>query len=144
MVSGRTSTFNLEIAKKICDLLAEGYTLRQVCKEDGMPAASTVLKWAQDDVEGFFEQYTRARKIGYLVQADEILDISDDGSNDWYEKDGTQVANVEHLQRSKLRIDTRKWVLAKALPKIYGDRLHTVDETPRPTSITFVEGGGDE
>ena len=30
--------------------------------------------------------------------------------------------NGEHIQRSRVRIDTRKWLLSKMLPKVYGDK----------------------
>jgi hypothetical protein len=57
-----------------------------------------------------------------------MLDIADDGTNDFITKtssDGTEfeVVNTEHIQRSKLRIDTRKWNLSKMQPKKYGEKL---------------------
>ncbi|EDT6018112.1 DNA packaging protein, partial [Salmonella enterica subsp. enterica] len=61
--------------------------------------------------------------------AEELFDIADDGTNDWMEKldkDGEAIGyqlNGEHVQRSKLRIDTRKWYLSKIMPKKYGDRI---------------------
>lgn len=55
--------------------------------------------------------------------AEEIQEISDDGSNDWMEREGITVADHEHIQRSKLRVDSRKWLLSKMMPKKYGDRV---------------------
>ena len=59
--------------------------------------------------------------------ADELLEIADDGSNDWMKRqhgaDQSYAANGEHIQRSRLRLDARKWLLSKALLKIYGDKL---------------------
>ena len=59
--------------------------------------------------------------------ADEILEIADNGANDWMERQGEKdagwQANGENLQRSRLRVDTRKWLLSKALPKFYGEKL---------------------
>lgn len=126
---GRPSTFDKDVANEICIRLAGGETLRQVCADDGMPAESTVRQWAMDDREGFTAQYTRARELGYLAMADELLEVADDGTNDWMERqnaDGTTgdvVLNGEHVQRSRLRVDTRKWLLSKALPKVYGDKI---------------------
>jgi len=58
--------------------------------------------------------------------ADEVMEIADDGTNDWIESNDPDNPgyrfNGEHYQRSRLRVDTRKWMLAKALPKIYGDK----------------------
>src|SRR3990167_2857553 len=124
---GRPSKFNAGTALAICEHLAAGMTLREVCRQVGMPAESTVRAWAIDDREGFSAQYAQAREIGYHVMADELLEIADDGTNDWMErqnKDGSTftVLNGEHVQRSRLRVDTRKWLLSKALPKIYGDK----------------------
>lgn len=122
-----TTSFTPEIGERICELLMEGMTLREACRQDGMPAESTVRRWAAEDVEGFFAQYTRAREIGYMAMADEVVEISDNGTNDWMERNGKDdegwEANGEHLQRSRLRVDTRKWLLSKALPKMYGDKL---------------------
>ena len=53
---------------------------------------------------------------------DEVLEIADDGSNDWMERDGRDVENSEAIARSRLRVDTRKWVLSRMLPKMYGDK----------------------
>ena len=60
--------------------------------------------------------------------ADELLEVADDGRNDWMERQddngGTSwQANGEHIQRSRLRVDTRKWMLSKALPKVFGDKI---------------------
>ena len=101
-----------------------------------MPTESTVRLWAlvEDDVKrpGFFAQYARAREIGYYAMADETLEISDDGTNDWMKRtqgdDTIDVVNNEAIARSRLRVDTRKWLLSKALPKIYGDRVTQVHE----------------
>jgi len=59
---------------------------------------------------------------------DELNEIADDGRNDWMtvtRRDGSEieVANNEVLQRSRLRVDTRKWIMSKILPKRYGDKL---------------------
>lgn len=79
--------------------------------------------WVVDDREGFAAQYTRAREIGYHMMADELLGIADDGTNDYTKTDDGERLNAEHVQRSRLRLDTRKWLLSKALPKIYGDKI---------------------
>jgi hypothetical protein len=70
----------------------------------------------------------RAREVGYIKMGDELLEIADDASNDWLErqnKDGAtfKVVDQENISRSRLRVDTRKWLLSKMLPKVFGDRL---------------------
>ena len=124
---GRPTAYTPEIAKEICENLAEGRTLREVCRSDHLPDERTVRRWALDNVNGFSPQYAEAREIGYHAMADELLDIADNGTNDWMERNGEDdagwQANGEHLQRSRLRVDTRKWMLSKTLPKIYGDKV---------------------
>ena len=124
---GRPSVYTQEAADAICELLAEGMTLREICRREEFPIESTVRGWANDDRDGFAAQYARAREIGYTQMEDELLEIVDDGSNDWMDRrraDGTveRVLDQEHIARSRLRADTRKWLLAKALPKRYGER----------------------
>lgn len=120
-------TFTREVADEILRRLAEGETLRAICRTEGMPPESTVRLWAIDDRDGFAAQYARAREVGYHSMADELLEVADDGRNDWMERNGEDsegwTANGEHLGRSRLRVDTRKWLLSKALPKIYGDKI---------------------
>lgn len=122
------TVYTQEIAEYICEELAKGRTLRDVCRDEGTPAESTVRLWALDDREGFAAQYARAREIGYFAMADECVEIADDGRNDWQvrqdEEGGVAYQlNGEHVARSRLRLDTRKWLLAKALPKVFGDKL---------------------
>lgn len=124
---GRPSTYSAETAAEICRRLADGQSLREVCRDEAMPSESTVRGWALDDREGFSAQYARAREIGYFSMADELLEVADDARNDWMERHGEEdagwQANGEHIQRSRLRVDTRKWMLSKALPKVFGDRV---------------------
>jgi len=112
---GRPSDFAPELAAAICELLAEGLSLRSACTKLGVPTKeSSVRRWARDDAN-FAAQYARARLCGYEVHSDEILDISDGISG---EED-----NNAAVQRDRLRVDARKWILAKMLPKVYGDKI---------------------
>lgn len=122
---GRPSLYTPEIAESICERLAAGETLRAVCRDDDMPHEATVRSWALGDVGGFSTQYTRAREIGYHGMADELVEIADADNNDTIPGvDGApDRPDHEWISRSRLRVDTRKWLLSKALPKVYGDKL---------------------
>ena len=127
-MTGRPTDYTNELAERICGELITGRTLRDVCRDAGMPAESTVRLWAQVDRDGFAARYRRAREIGYHAMADEILEIADDAGGDFVARkrgssDGEPVVDHEHVSRSRLRVETRRWLLGKALPKIYGDRL---------------------
>ena len=93
-----------------------------------MPCVATIFNWLRAYPE-FLEQYTIAKEEQADALAEEMLDIADDGTNDWMErtgKDGEKytVVNSEHVQRSRLRIETRKWIAAKLKPKKYGDKVN--------------------
>lgn len=116
-----------ELAAEICKRLAAGESLLGICEDPLMPSRETVYQWVIKDRQGFADSYARARDAGLDRMADEVLNIADDGSNDWMLRNdpnnpGYQ-ANGEHQQRSRLRVDTRKWYLSKLAPKRYGDKL---------------------
>lgn len=124
--TGRPSKYSQELADKLCEGLALGKSLRTVCKSDDMPSVVTVFSWMRKHPE-FLNQYTRAKEESADAMADEMLDISDNGSNDWMQVhkgnyEGWQV-NGEAIQRSRLRVETRKWLMAKMKPKKYGDAI---------------------
>lgn len=138
---GRPSVYSAELAQQVCEQLATGRTLRDVCRDDGMPTETSIRHWVLENREGFSSQYAKARETGYQVMADELLEIADDGANDWMERNGQKVVNGEHVNRSRLRVDTRKWLLSKALPKIYGDKLQVggADDLSPVQTVTRIE-----
>ena len=112
---------------EICfDIAFHMFSLRKVCSKETMPAMTTVLEWLKND-EKFSLQYARACEIRAEGMADEILEIADDSSNDTktIHKGGNDIdiENTEWVNRSKLRVDSRKWLLSKMMPKKYGDKL---------------------
>lgn len=97
-----------------------------------MPDDRTVRQWALDAEHPFSPLYTRAREIGYHKMADELTDIADDASQDWVQRldrhgNPYMAVDHDHIARSRLMVDTRKWLLSKALPKIYGDKVALTD-----------------
>lgn len=108
-------------------ILRAGF-LNEKGSQFSLPSYSTIMKWLSED-DALSEKYARAREEQAEFMRDEMLDIADDGRNDWMEKrdkDGKiigQTFNKESVQRSRLRIDSRKWLMAKLKPKKYGDRV---------------------
>jgi hypothetical protein len=124
MTVGRPSSYTPETATEICAQIAEGKSLRTICAAGGMPGLRTIMQWLADR-EGFQQQYARAREAQADALAEEILDIADDGKNDTYvTADGTELVNHDHIARSRLRVDSRKWLASKLKPKKYGDKVH--------------------
>lgn len=92
-----------------------------------MPGKTTVMRWLAEHSE-FRDQYASAREAQADYYAEEIIEISDDGSNDWMERnrgegETEEIENKEVLARSRLRVDTRKWLMARMAPKKYGDKV---------------------
>ena len=157
MNQGRKPEYKQEVADEICDRLAEGESLRTICADDHLPSRSTIMLWAAKDrrlkaegkespYDGFSDQYELACEARMLYHADELLDIADDSTNDYMEKtnnDGStyEALNAENIQRSRLRVDTRKWLLSKMLPR-YADKQQidhtTAGEAMQPNQIILT------
>lgn len=125
MTRGRPSSFTQEIADKICERLANGESLRTICLDVDMPSRDAVYRWLAT-LPNFQGQYAHAKELQADAIFDEILDIADEASNDWMLKNDngneSYSLNGEHVQRSRLRIDARKWMAGKLRPKVYGDK----------------------
>lgn len=117
-----------ELEDDILSRIACGESLRGICAEEAMPNISTVIRWLAAD-EDFARKYTRAREMQAEILADEMLEIADDGTNDWMEKkdrEGNLVGwslNGEAVARSKLRLEQRRWWAEKLRPKVYGNKI---------------------
>lgn len=126
MAIGRPSSFTPELGDTICLRISQGESLREVCRSEDMPDKTTINRWLlnQDKLfDNFRIQYAQAREALLEHWAEEIVEISDDGTNDWTMRQGRPVVDNEAVQRSRLRVDTRKWLLSKLAPKKYGDKI---------------------
>lgn len=128
-----------ENAALICAKIAEGLTLNQIALDMGAAGRSTILMWVAQDKE-FAEQYRLAKMAQADHFAEEIIEIADDGSNDWIEREGQrgtiyQVVDKEAVMRSKLRVDTRLRLMASFAPKKYGAKV----EVEHDVSDAFAE-----
>ena len=114
---GPRTLYSKRLGSEICRRLASGRSLLSIAADPGMPAAPTVVDWVNKDVNGFGAAYARARELGYHAMADEILEIADDGTQDWKEVRGKgRRLDREHLARARLRVSARAWLFAKARP----------------------------
>ena len=118
----RQSEYTQEVADAICERLSEGEPLRQICRDDAMPAWRTVYDW-KDAHEDFAARIARAREAGHDAIASECLDIADETAFDTLIGENGDRPNTEWISRSKLRIETRLKLLAKWDPKRYGDKI---------------------
>lgn len=117
------SQWGQDTRNDILDKLSVGKSLREICSAEGMPSESLVRKWVTQD-DDFGTQFARAREAGMEALGDEILQIADSQEGDIIvSDDGREIVNHDAIQRAKLRVDTRKWIMSKIAPKKYGDRL---------------------
>jgi hypothetical protein len=122
-----------EIIDEILGRVVEGESIVKICgpdRSDLTPSTAAWYKWLDGDKD-LVDRYTRACEARAEKLFEEILDISDDGTNDTISTEDGERLNAEHIQRSRLRVDSRKWMLSKLQPKKYGDRIeqnHTSDD----------------
>lgn len=162
-MAGRETEYNEEVANYICEQIAESRGLRAILREDTqknlpnliktkgeenlahliailnkygeLPASSTIFKWLLSNNQ-FSEQYARARIVQAHVLIDEIKQIADDGHNDTYiDDEGKRIVDYDIIQRSRLRVDARKWLATKLAPKVYGDKIEQTFQNPDGTAI---------
>lgn len=120
---GRPTDFTEELAAHICSEVSSGRSLRSICDDEGMPARSSVFLWMSRN-KSFSDQYAKAQVDRATAMAEEILEISDDSSGDFFEAGEGRVApNSTAVARDKLKVDTRKWLLSRMDPKRYGDKI---------------------
>lgn len=109
--TGRPSDYLPEVAADICSLLADGESLRKVCERQGMPGKATVFRWLAQH-EDFRDQYAKATETRADAIFEDMFDIADEVSEE-----------AAAVAKARLRIDTRKWALARMNPKKYGDKV---------------------
>ena len=144
MMAHGADKYTEALGERICEELAKGKTLRSVCEAEGMPGESTIRRWAIDLDHPFAAHYAHARELGYQRMADDLVDIADGKSVEWIKGDSENTDGAKDaVQRDRLRVDTRKWLLSKALPKIYGDKIEVGGKDGAPiqhaVEVTFVE-----
>lgn len=144
-MSGRPTDYSLELADAICERLSGGESLRTICEDEGMPNKATVFRWLAKH-DDFATIYARAREVQAEVLADELVEIADDGTNDWMERknsDGENIGwqeNGEALRRSQLRISTRQWIAERMLPKKYGNKQQLTGADGQSPVQVIIQG----
>lgn len=141
--------FSQATADAICARLAEGVSLRSVCAGDDMPSVGTFLLWVSKRPE-LAEQYALARALCLDAMAEDMLNIADTtemGEKTVEKATGTETTTGDMVEHRRLRIETRKWLMAKMAPKKYGDKIElggSLDVNSKIERITrrIVDGTG--
>lgn len=158
--TGRGNFDREAVMAVVCEYLSAGKSLNWVCENvEGVPTPAAILEWVRQDPENLGIQYARAREKGYQLLAEDIIDISEQ-THTWttvqeLDEDGKPLLDEngdpifrkvlvplssDVIAHNRLRIDTRKWMLSKMLPKIYGDKL---DLTSKGGKIGITISGDD-
>lgn len=144
--------YTQDLGDEICRRIEEGMTLRKVCEMEDMPERTVVIGWANK--RPFFRnQLTRSRVECMISWADDIVEAADESVSDYkltldlddprvnrIEEDGkvTFTFSGDHLNRSKLKIETRRWLMERINSEQFGIRQY-IDITQR-----FFESTDDE
>lgn len=137
-----------KLVDDICAELALGKSVKEACAsvENG-PHPSTFWDWLLR-MDAVAEKYARAKSMAADVYVDEIIQIADDGARDKrLDADGKEIVDYDHIQRSRLRVDARKWAASKIAPKKYGDRLQHANDPDNPMPVMVmpcVKLGGED
>lgn len=136
---GQPTTYSLEIATKICGLIADGLPLRTITRMEDMPTSSTVYLWLATHEE-FSDMYTRAREDQADALADEIIAISEEKPMLRIVTDSETIEKLDPtgVSHNRNRIDARKWVAAKLKPRKYGDRQILAGDADNPVAVKDV------
>ena len=113
-----------EFAEEVCRRMAEGTSLREVCRDNGVPESS-VRQWVRDDRGGFAARYQVARTLQVESWSDQIIEIGNRDDLDPQDK--------------RVRCDNLKWLMSKLLPKRYGDRLLVAGDAESPLQVLHAQ-----
>ncbi len=123
---GRPSTFSEELADEICARIASGRSVSAIEKDADMPTLTTMFRWMSAH-PWFRARYEKAMELRAHRLFEQMLEIADTptmGETVTEHPDGSvEVKRGDMAQHRRLQVDTRKWVLARMLPKVYGEKL---------------------
>ena len=125
----RPSIYSEKLVDRMLEEIASGRSVIGLCREEEWtPNAETWYRWLYK-IEGLSNRYAQAKSVQSEREADIILDIADNATNQDY-------------QVARLRVDARKWLASKLLPNKYGERTQidhsSTDGSMKPTVIELV------
>lgn len=144
MPAGRPTTYTPELAASICKRMADGETLRAICREEGSPDLTTIYNWRRLFPE-FSQQYAIARKDQADSFAEMIIDVAQQDpayitvsiAGGAGEKQGVDGAEVQHR---RLQVDALKWIASKLRPGVYGEAAAREPEAKTARKLVSIKG----
>ena len=132
-MAGRPTKYTKDLAIEICARLAEGEPITKITKDAHMPGQATIYRWLIDN-EQFREMYESARKDGAHTLASQIQEIADEKPLEVFDEAGNRRYDSGSISYNKLRMEARKWLAAKYLPRVYGDRQILAGDAENPVA----------
>ena len=122
MPAGAPTKFTEELFDSICEEISTSERgLVSICKDNELKT-NTFYDWIAKDVE-LSNKYARAKELQAEFMAEQILAIADETSNDTIKTEKGDIPNSEWIARSRLRVDSRKWLASKLYPKKYSEKV---------------------
>ncbi len=121
----RKSTYTEKVADQICEMIADGTPLREICRMEKMPGWVTVYQWIKEQ-PAFAERFAHARELGFDAIAEDALRIANTpqiGETEESSDNGLKIKREDMLGHRKLQVETRLKLLAKWAPKKYGESI---------------------
>lgn len=157
---GRPSLFSKQLGQDICLRISSGESLRSICRDlekrtPKGPDICTVLSWLyreEEEYKEFRRNFDQAREMQAEVIFEEAMEIADDATKDsaqiqYKNKRGQMKTMLQPnrvaVDRARLRVDTRKWFLARMAPKKFGEKIDVTTggkeiKQPRPAVINYL------
>lgn len=132
--------FSQAIFDRICSLIAEGKSLREICAIPGMPARQTFNEWRKRTPE-LQKQYDLACLDREDVYFEQIIQIADEcrvGEKRTTKANGdVETVEIDMVERAKVQIDARKWALKCMNRKKYGDSVTHSGDPDAPVQLVL-------
>jgi len=129
--------------------IESGKSLISALRTNGAPSTSTFYIWLEEkdqdgvktlEAEEKSKRYACACEARELMMLDEILTIADDQEDDVIIDGDKEYTNHNVIQRSKVRIEARQWVLGKLRPEKYGNKVDLTSGGEKIQTITPIFG----
>lgn len=135
----RPTQYTPQLGERLLERMANGVTATEICRDPTMPTWGVLKRWERDYPD-FGRRYETARRQCCEYMTDEIITIADNAANDYIQRStGGLVFNREGFERSRLRIDSRKWTASKVLRHVYGDKSEVDLRTPDGLNVKVEE-----
>lgn len=134
----KSEKFKLQACDEVIENMSQrGMSLRKACAAAGI-ARPTFLDWCKADKD-LADRYARAREELIDHIATETLEIADQEPAKVIDDKGIVRIDSASVQKQRLQIDTRKWLLACLAPKKYGERIELSGDLDVPVRQSVID-----